>query len=303
MSQARGQVSKAQWIRRLAVRRRERVGFVLSGGGPLGAMQVGALKAFERHAIKPDLIVGTSVGAINGAFLAFSPPESRIERLEDAWNTMRESELFPATRWRPGWARFLARGDHVYSNGGLRALLEMHFPNARFEQAITPLGVVATDLDTGLERVFTEGPVIDPLLASGAMPGVFPPISIEGKLYIDGGVADNVPIAPAVSLGATTIYVIDTTGASVRSRRPLVRPIDYLLHAFSLARSQRVALERTLYSERVRVVHVPVPELDTYIPFASLGSTRALIDSTFELVDNFLASGPADAIEASAPGA
>jgi NTE family protein len=286
--------SRAQWLRRLAARRQDRVAFVLSGGGPLGALQVGALKALYRHDVAPDLLVGTSVGAINAAFLAFNPGPEGPAEMERLWLSMTEAELFPAGRFHVPWARFLSRGDRVFENTGLRRMIERRIGNPRFEDARVPLAIVATELDTGAERIFTSGPVVDPLIASTAMPSIYPPVTIDGVRYIDGGVANNVPIAPAIALGAKTLYVMNSTSHS-HQRRPLNRPLDYLLHAFSLARSQRMALEQTFLADKVKLVMVPTPSLDYYVPFSSMQHTQKLIDSGYEHTMRFL-SGRRDAV-------
>lgn len=268
--------------------------FVFSGGGPLGALQVGALRALYEHNVTPDLVVGTSVGAINATFLAFNPGPDGPGEMEKLWLSMTEADLFPPGRFRAPWARFLARGDHVFENAGLRRVVERRIGTPQFEDARVPLGIVATELDTGAERTFTSGPVIEPLLASAAMPSIYPPVEIDGVKYIDGGVANNVPIAPAIRLGAKTIYVMNSTSHS-HQRRPLIRPIDYLLHAFSLARAQRMTLEQTFLADKVKLVMVPTPSLDFYVPFQSMRYTEKLVSNGYEHTMKFL-SGRRDAV-------
>lgn len=260
---------------------------MFSGGGPLGALQVGALRALFEQGVRPDLVVGTSVGALNATYIAFDPTASGVDRLERLWRGLEERDLFPGGRFRASWARMLARGNRVFDNTGLRRLATSRVGSASFEDAQIPLAVVATDLETGAERVFSSGPVIEPLLASSAMPGVYPPIEIDGRLYIDGGVSDNVPIAPAAAMGARTVYVMNATGHR-HLRRPLVRPIDYLLHSFSLARAQRLEHDRSFYSDKVDLVELPVGVLDFYVPFASLDYTGRLIDLGYEQTRSFL---------------
>ncbi|MFN2526544.1 MAG: patatin-like phospholipase family protein [Actinomycetota bacterium] len=281
------QPSRAQWLRLLALRRRDRVGFVFSGGGPLGALQVGAARALFEYGITPHLAVGTSVGALNASFIAFDPSLEGLDKLERVWRDLKSTDLFPGGRFSVPWARMLRHGNGVYDNAGIRTIVGTGLPDKRIEDAAIPLGIVATDLETGQERVFAEGPIAEPLLASSAMPGVFPPVQIDGRSYIDGGVANNVPISPAVGLGATTIYVLDTT-ASATQRRPLNRPLDYLLHAFSLARSQRLAVDHALYGERVRLIVLPTAEMDFFVPFASMEHTDRLIGLGYRATASFL---------------
>lgn len=287
----RPQPSRAQWLRRLATRRQDRVAFVFSGGGPLGALQVGTLKALYEHDIRPDLVVGTSVGALNATWTAFDPTPDGLQRLESSWLRMEDNDLFPGGgRFKASWARMLVRGNRIFENIGIRRVIETSLGRPRFEDAQIPLAVTATDLETGAERVFTSGDVVEPLLASTAMPGIYPPVPIDGRNYIDGGVANNVPIAPAVEMGATTVYVMDATSHS-RQRRPLNRPIDYLLHAFTLARGQRFTLEQEIFSDKVKVIVLPSPWLDFFVPFASLEHTPKLIEMAYAETKGFLDAG------------
>ncbi len=280
--------SRAQWLRRLALRRRGRTALVLSGGGPLGAIQVGAVRALFEQGITPDIIVGTSVGALNGAFIAFDPTSSGLSNLETSWRSMVDADMFPGGRWKAAWAKFFVKGDHAFDNTGIRRLIDERIGPGPIEAAAIPLGIVATELDTGAEQVFTSGSLADALLASTAMPGIYPPVTIGGIPYIDGGVSNNVPVAPAIAMGATTIYVVNTTSQGSQQRRPLTRPIDYLLHAFTLARSQRLAVEQAIYADKVKLVMIPSPKMEAYVPFASLSFTDQLISRGYETATRFL---------------
>ena len=286
----RPQPSRAQWLRRLATRRKDTVAFVFSGGGPLGALQVGMLKALYEHDLRPDLVVGTSAGALNATWTAFDPSPEGVQRLESTWRRMKDADLFPGGgRFKASWARMLVRGNRLHENIGIRRQIETSLGRPRFEDAQIPLAVTATDLETGAEKVFNTGDIVEPLLASTAMPGIFPPVPIGGRNYIDGGVANNVPIAPAVDMGATTVYVMDATSHS-RQRRPLNRPVDYLLHAFTLARGQRFTLELKYYGDKVKLIVLPSPWLDFFVPFASLEYTPKLIDMAYEETKRVLAT-------------
>lgn len=291
MAGSRLAVSRVQWLKRLGQRRRDRIAFVFSGGGPLGALQVGAVRALVERDILPDLVIGTSVGAINASHLAFDPSALGVRRLEDSWDRLVENDLFPGSGFMATWSRMLRRGDRIFDNSGLRDLIEGGLgPDASFEDAQIPLGIVTTELLTGKEQVFTSGPILEPLLASTAMPGALPPVSIDGRRYIDGGVVNNVPIAPALELGASTIYVLNAT-AHTQDPRPLNRPMDYLMHAFSLARAQRLIVERRFAdNERAEIIMLPVVPLDFFVPFTSFKHTRMLIERSYEATSRFLDS-------------
>lgn len=281
--------TRTQWLRRLALRRREdKVAFAFSGGGPLGAMQVGALKALYEFGVRPDLVVGTSVGALNATWTAFDPTPEGAKGLEKLWLELTDADLFPGGRFRASWARFLVRGNRVFENAGIRRLVEARFgEDVRFEDAQLPLGMVATELMGGAEKLFNSGRIMEPLLASTAMPGVFPPVEIDGVAHIDGGVVNNVPIAPAAAMGGRTIYVFNSTSQQ-HQPRPLLRPIDYMLHAFALARSQRYVIEQALFTERVRLVLLPSGQVDFYVSFASMAHTEQLIRIAYEATVEFL---------------
>lgn len=281
--------SRAQWLRRLSSRKKDKVAIVLSGGGPLGALQVGALKGLFEHGVRPDMVVGTSVGSMNAAYLAFNPTPEGVKDMERHWRAFTEEDLFPGGRFRAAWARMFVRGNKLFESSGLRSVISAHLgADTTIEQAQIPLGIVATDLETGAERVFTSGSLVDALLASAAMPGVYPPVEIEGRLYTDGGVANNVPISPAVEMGAKTLYVLNST-SHTNQRRPLIRPMDYFFHGFTLARAQRLTIDMRLYADKVNLVMIPTPPLDFFVPFASMEFTSKLIDLAYKHTKKFLA--------------
>ena len=287
MSQ-RGQTSRAQWLRRLALRRDHKTCFVFSGGGPLAALQVGATLALFDHGIRPDLVVGTSAGALNATLIAYDPTPGGVRTLEQIWRRLSDEDLFPGGRFRASWTRMLRRGDRVFDNSGIARLIDGEgLTDALIEEAAIPLGVVATDLETGDEVVFRNGRLREALMASSAMPSVFPPVDIEGRRYIDGGVADNVPIKPALDMGAETLYVMNST-SHTNQRRPLVRPMDYLLHAFTLARSQRFVSDVDRYSQRAQLIILPASTLDFFVPFASMEFTGQLIERAYEDTSRYL---------------
>lgn len=270
----------AQWLRRLGSKRRSRTAFVLSGGGPYGAMQVGALRALLEADIVPDLIVGTSAGSLNGAFLAVEPSVAGVTRLEWIWRNLTDEDLFPGARYRASWARFLMKGNRVFENAGIRKMIESRLGSMTFEDAKVPFTVIATELLTGEERRFDSGPLLEPLLASTAMPAIFPPVRIDGRDYIDGGVSNQVPIRPAIDAGADRIFVLDASAGN-QNPRPLIRPIDHLLHAFQLSRAQRLSVEMPMYAGQAEITVVPAPVLDFAIPFTSLAHTSRLIEEGY----------------------
>ncbi len=232
--------------------------FVLSGGASLGAIQVGMLHALFERGIAPDLIVGTSAGAINGAFIASREPTvETAEALADVWRGLRRGAIFP-TNPVTGLLGFLGRSDHLVPDANLRRLIARHVEVDRLEQMGTPLHVVVTDVMTGEELGLSTGPAVDAVLASAAIPGVFAPVALGGRRLIDGGVSDNTPISHAIELGADEIYVLPT-GYACALREPPRGALAMLLHAMSLLIQQRLHLEIELYSDHTKLIVLPPP--------------------------------------------
>lgn len=183
------------------------IAFVLQGGGSLAAGQVGMLRALLEAGIHPGLLVGSSAGAINAVAFAQNPTESGVDELQALWQGIRRSDVFP---FRP---RHLLHGLTGHSGGliapdRLHALLTKHIAVADLADTVTPAHVVTTDAATGLPAAHSTGPTLPALLASAALPGLFPPVELHGRLHIDGGVAADIPILQAEQAGATTSYVL-----------------------------------------------------------------------------------------------
>jgi NTE family protein len=223
--------------------------FVLSGGASLGAIEVGMLQALFEREITPDLIVGTSVGAINGAFIASREPtvDTALE-LGEIWRGLRRGKVFPANPLT-GFIGFIGASDHLVPDGNLRRLIAGNIQVDRLEQMRVPLHVIVTDVLTGQELRLSEGPAVDAILASAAIPGVFAPVEVDGRRLMDGGVANNTPISHAVELGADEIYVLQTGFACALTAHPR-GALAMLLHAESLLIQQRLHVEIELYRDR-----------------------------------------------------
>ncbi|HUQ40165.1 MAG TPA: patatin-like phospholipase family protein [Acidimicrobiales bacterium] len=229
--------------------------FVLGGGGNLGAVQVGMLRGLLDRGILPDEVVGCSVGAVNGAGLVADPTADGMDALARLWHKMRGETLCPSGLLG-GLVALGRRGLSLHGNEALRAMLVANLAFERFDEPRIPLHVIATDLATGAERWFREGPVLEPILASCAMPAVLPPVEIEGRLFIDGAVVNNVPVSRALALGATRVVILHV--GSFRRERPAPRrPIEALVQAMSIARDARFALERDAVPSRVEVIIPP----------------------------------------------
>jgi NTE family protein len=215
------------------------VAFVLGGGGVLGAHEVGMLRALAEHAIVPDVVVGTSIGAVNGAFFAADPTARGVERLTRLWREANVAERDAGTTLRR--LTTLARsGTHLEPLDKVRAMLAQALPVQRVEQLALPFQCVAASIERAAEHWFDAGPLADVLLASCAVPGILPPVAIGDQHFIDGGIVNSVPVSRAVALGAERIYVLQV-GRLERPLRPPRRPWEVGLVAFEIARRHRFA--------------------------------------------------------------
>ncbi len=217
--------------------RRGGVAFVLGGGGgPLGAHEVGMLRALLERGIVPDLVLGTSVGAINGAAVAADPSPAGVQRLADLWS--RIGDVFGGSVLRR--ARTLARTrTHLHRNDALRAHLTSAFgAGRRIEELAVPFQCVAASIERASEHWFADGPLVDAVVASAAVPGILPPVRIGDEHFIDGGIVNSIPVSRAVALGAQRIFVLHV-GRLDRPLEPPRWPWEVALVAFEVARRHR----------------------------------------------------------------
>ena len=228
--------------------------FVLAGGGSLGAVEVGMLHALSEQGVQPDFIVGASAGAINGAFFASDPTAGCVVQLDRLWRSLTRSHIMPMGI--VDLLRVAMRRDYMVDPKALRRLLEKHLPYRRLEDARAPMYVVATDLLLGQEVVLSSGSVVEAVLASTAIPGVFPPVRIDGRDLVDGGVANNTPISTAIRLGATRLVVLPTGFACALKTLPK-SAIGRALHALSLLITRQLVGDIERFSTQVALHVVP----------------------------------------------
>ena len=213
------------------------VAFVLGGGGgPLGAHEVGMLSALVERGIRPDLVLGTSVGAINGAAVAADPSAAGVERLTEMWSAIDRTDVLGGSVL--GRLATLARTrTHLHDAAPLRELLARGLPG-RFDELAVPFQCVAASIERACEHWFAEGPVVDAVLASAAVPGLLAPVEIGGEHFIDGGIVNSIPVSRAVQLGAKRIFVLHV-GRLDRPLEPPRWPWEVGLVAFEIARRHR----------------------------------------------------------------
>jgi NTE family protein len=242
-----------------------RSAIVLGGGGVFGATQVGMLRALLESGFQPDLVIGTSVGALNGAAIAANPTTAGVDILADLWGSLGEEGLFTETVLAR--ASTLARyRTHPYSPTPLRKLLTSHLP-ATFEDLTIPFQCVAASIERAVAHWFSAGSLTDAVMASCAVPGLLPPAVIDGEHFLDGGLVHSIPIGRALALGATEIYVLHVG----RIEQPLTAPRslwDVCLTSFEVARRHRFVEEMANLPSDVRV-HV-LPSGEEKMPLVSL---------------------------------
>lgn len=274
------------WTVRDRIRRKPRTAFVLSGGGNLGAIQVGMLRALQERGIEPDVVLGCSVGALNGAAYAQTPDMSGVERLAEHWRGIGAYSLMPSSRIPPA-LQLVRKGRSLHDNEGLRQSLEALLgADCRIEDLALPFQCVTVDVDDAIERWFAEGPVIPAILASAALPGVFPPVELDGRRYADGGIVNNVPIARAVELGCREIYVLHV-GPHGRPDHELKRPLDGLILAYWVARNSRFARDLADLPDGVEAVILP-PGQRPEIRFDDFSRTEELMEQGYRNAAEFL---------------
>jgi NTE family protein len=232
--------------------------FVLSGGGSLGAIQVGALQALMDAGVRPDLLVGCSVGSLNATYLAVDPRRERLDDLEKLWLSLNRGDIFPASR-RSIAGHLVRRDTHLYEPHGLRDLVDKLVPTTDLGDLAVPVHVVTTDLLSGQPVWWTNGDPRQVLVASASLPGLFPPVELGGSLHVDGGVTVPVPVQRAVDLGAERIWVFDVTGGSLGRRDERMTALDILLTSFAISRYRLASLE--LPDPATRPI-IPMPRVE-----------------------------------------
>jgi NTE family protein len=228
--------------------------FVLGGGGLLGAHEVGMLRALAEAGIRPDLVVGTSVGAFNGVFVA-ADPSTAVDLLAKMWHGGGAGSAF-AGSFLARVSTFVRSGTHLHSTKVLAAALETFVPVEMIEDLAVPFQCVASNIERAEARWFTHGPLVPAVLASCAVPGILPPVRIGEEHFYDGGLVHSIPIGRAVREGARTIYVLQV-GRIENSLVAPRRPWEVGLVAFEIARRHRFAEEMAELPEDVTVHVLP----------------------------------------------
>jgi NTE family protein len=266
--------------------------FVLGGGGLLGAHEVGMLRALSEAGVRPDLVVGTSIGAVNGVFVA-ADPAGAAARLGQMWQGDNLRLVFSETLWGRA-VRLLRSGTHLHSLEPLRRMLADALGVSDFADLELPFQCVAASIEGASARWFAAGPLVPAVMASCAVPGLLPPVEIDGAHYFDGGLVHSIPVGRAVALGARTVYVLHVG----RIESPLSvpkRPWEVGLVAFEIARRHRFHEEMATLPDNVRV-HVlpaggdrPPPGLKQF-RYRDRAKVRHSIERAYQASASYLAS-------------
>jgi NTE family protein len=261
------------------------VAFVMSGGGSLGAMQAGQLRALFEAGITPDLVIGVSAGALNGAAIAHQPTVETADQLETIWSGLRKNDIFRGSRHERAW-HVLRRHPHLYRSDGLVDLVDRFLPVNDLAHLSVPFEAATVNLDEARIDFHSTGDPREVLVASASLPGVFRPVMINGSRHVDGGIAVNLPIQRARDLGATLIIAFDCKAGTKHQLPASMSALGVLTSSIAIAREIL-----TPAHDHANVIRLPAP--DTHgIGIYDFSQSARLADEGHQLVSAFLAERP-----------
>uniref|UniRef100_A0A7C1FL22 Patatin-like phospholipase family protein n=1 Tax=Caldilinea aerophila TaxID=133453 RepID=A0A7C1FL22_9CHLR len=271
------------------------IAFVLSGAGNRGPLQVGAVRALLEANIVPDMLVGTSAGALNASVLAAHGPTVAVtEHMEKMWASAKVEEIYPEGILEILW-RLKSKSNSLFTSGGMRKLLARALPQGvvSFGQCKIKLYTTATDLRTSRLYVFgdqADAPLLDAVMASATIPAIHPPISYSGAQLVDGGVVANVPVSVAIDRGATTIYAINA-GYNETTLDPAQGVVEILMRTLSVMLAQNIIqdIARAKADETVDLHHVAV-QTDPGLSFFDFSKARRMVTQGYEAAKAYLAA-------------
>jgi NTE family protein len=231
-----------------------KLAFVFAGGGSFGAIQVGMMHALAAHGVVADMVVGSSVGAINGAYYAGDPTLKGILQLETIWRGLQRHDIFPV-----GWRTllgFIWRRDFLIPHDGIQRLIDDHLPYRNLQDAQLPLHIVTTNIVSGDSVVLSEGPAAQAIVASTAIPGAFAPVPYNGLYLADGAISSNTPIKVAVAKGARRLIILPT-GYACALNTPPVGAVANALHALTLLIARQLVSDLEDLPQEIEYFVVP----------------------------------------------
>ena len=261
------------------------VGYVLGGGGSLGAVQIGMLRALGEHDVAPDIVTGTSVGSLNGAVIALDPGRA-VDRLVQTWARMTRDRVFPGGLLAQ--ARTLQHTrTHLFPSTGLATVIAGFIgPETTFADLRLPFAAMATDIDTARPHVLSEGLVLPALLASAAIPGIFPPVQLGALRLYDGGLVANVPMRQALAMGARSLVVLDCNFPGNTLAAPATIA-EVLLYTVTVTMRTQAIFEAPLAAAEVPVVYLHGPEPHPISPL-DFRQTGTLSEAAYQAARSFL---------------
>lgn len=234
----------------------------------------------------PDVLIGCSVGALNAAWWASDPTPEQLSQMEDLWSNLSTSDIF-GKGWHRAAARVVMRRDHLCSPTPLRRLIERSCPVEDLADLRVPVHVATTDIDHGISRWWTSGPLQDILYASACLPGLFPPVTLAGARQLDGGVLEPVPVTRAVDLDASRIFVFGEPSEASDILAASRSPLDVLLRSFWISRYARLPNPTSLARFGQQVIVVPGANI-AGVAITDFSQTRRLIAESYEAASRSL---------------
>ena len=266
----------------------EKIAFVFSGGASLGSQEIGMLKAIIEYGITADFVVGTSVGALNATYYAYNPSLNGAQKLEEIWKSITSNEIFPFSALK-SVKKIVKGSNYLIDPSGLEKLLLEVIPCKNLDNTKIPVHVVASDILTGEEVVFSSGEVVQKLLASAAIPMIYPPVEIGNHILVDGGVLNNTPISTAIRFGATKVIVFPT-GYTCDRREVPSNLIEMVLTSYSYMQHQKLATDIELYKDKVNLKIIP-PLCPVKVSPNDFSNSEELIKRTYESTQKWLKMG------------
>jgi NTE family protein len=265
--------------------------FVLGGGGVLGAVEVGMLRALFERDVTPDLVLGTSVGALNGAMVAREPSLAAIDRMVELWRGAADSGDVYGDRRLRTVRRAVSTGTHIFSAKPIKQRLEEEFGDLTFEDLPVRFQVCAASIERAAEHWFDSGPLVEAVVASAAVPGLLPPAKVGDEHYLDGGIVNSIPLGRAVQLGATRVFVLQV-GRIDRPLKPPRRPWEVARVSFEIARRHRFARELAELPDGVEAHVLPARGTserdDSLFAYRDFSGIEERIERTYEASRDYL---------------
>lgn len=252
------------------------------------------LRALFEHGVVPDLVVGTSVGALNGLVVAADPTPASVDRLMELWRGVSESnEVYADPAWKQV-RRAVRTRTHLHDVEPLRTRLEEEFGELSFEDLPVRFECCAASIERSTEHWFSTGPVVPAVLASAAVPGLLPPAEVGGEHFLDGGIVNSIPLSRAVALGARRIYVLQV-GRVERPLKPPKWPWEVLRVSFEITRRHRFVRELAELPEGIEAHVLPAAVAsaeDTWWSYRDTSHVASRVEGAYRASRDYLAEHP-----------